>query len=124
MSDDVVFFHAAPVFQVRDLQASIAFYRDLLGFEVVVTWPEDGDALHAGVSRGGVNIHLSRCESEELQRSSIYVFLRGVDAYASAIRAAGGSLEAEPQSHDYGMRELSVKDPDGNLISCGQGLSD
>ena len=122
MSDDVVFFHAASVFQVRDLQASVSFYRDQLGFEVVFTWPEEGDAIHAGVSRGGVNIHLSRCESETLDRSSIYVFLRGVDAYAAAIEAAGGTLDAGPQSHDYGMRELSVKDPDGNVISCGQGL--
>ena len=46
----------APVFVVRDLAASLAYYRDALGFDVAFTWGEP--TYYGGVCRGAVTIHL------------------------------------------------------------------
>ena len=45
-----------------------------------------------------------------------------IDEYVAAIVAAGQSLTASLKNHDYGMREATVRDPDGNDIYIGQPL--
>ena len=52
--------------------------------------------------------------------SSIYVFAAGVDALHDELRALGCAIETAPADYDYGMREMSVRDPDGNRITFGQ----
>ena len=47
----------SPFFIVKDLQASIAFYRERLGFQLDFDGPE-GDVYYAGVSRDGIGIML------------------------------------------------------------------
>jgi hypothetical protein len=47
----------SPFFIVKDLQASIAFYRERLGFQLDFQGP-DGDVYYAGVSRDGIGIFL------------------------------------------------------------------
>jgi len=47
----------SPFFIVKDLQASIAFYRERLGFQLDFQGPND-DVYYAGVSRDGVGIML------------------------------------------------------------------
>ena len=46
-----------PFFIVKDLQASMAFYRERLGFQLDFQGPED-DVYYAGVSRDGIGIML------------------------------------------------------------------
>jgi catechol 2,3-dioxygenase-like lactoylglutathione lyase family enzyme len=47
----------SPFFIVKDLQASVAFYRDRLGFTLDFQGP-DGDVYYAGVKRDGIGIML------------------------------------------------------------------
>jgi catechol 2,3-dioxygenase-like lactoylglutathione lyase family enzyme len=47
----------SPFFIVKDLQVSIAYYVDRLGFELDFQGPE-GDAYYAGVKRDGIGIML------------------------------------------------------------------
>lgn len=54
---------AAPFFIVRDVMASIAFYRDRLGFEVAFLGP-DGDAYFAMLKRDGVWLMLKTITPE------------------------------------------------------------
>jgi catechol 2,3-dioxygenase-like lactoylglutathione lyase family enzyme len=42
----------APLFIVRDVPASLAFYRDKLGFEITFQGPEPGDIFFGIVQRG------------------------------------------------------------------------
>src|SRR5690349_17476784 len=49
--------YVAPVFRVADLNRSIAFYRDKLGFEVEFNY----DGFYASVMRDGCRIHLNCC---------------------------------------------------------------
>jgi catechol 2,3-dioxygenase-like lactoylglutathione lyase family enzyme len=57
MSADKTLLSIRPSFIVKDLQDSIAYYRDRLGFQLDFQGPEDGP-FWAGVSRDGIGIML------------------------------------------------------------------
>jgi hypothetical protein len=57
----------SPFFIVKDLQASIAYYVDRLGFQVDFTGPAD-DPYYAGVSRDGIGIMLKAILPDVLPR--------------------------------------------------------
>ena len=87
-------FSAIPVFFVKDLPRSLAFYRDALGWSVSFVWPEEGAPEHAGVCLGQATIHLSPCADDAVRpKSHAYMVVRGVDAYAGDLRAWGVSFE-------------------------------
>jgi uncharacterized glyoxalase superfamily protein PhnB len=57
---------------------------------------------------------------ETLGRSSIYVFAADMDRLHAELQAMGCPIELPPTDFFYGMREMSVRDPDGNRITFGQ----
>jgi catechol 2,3-dioxygenase-like lactoylglutathione lyase family enzyme len=107
------------VFGVTHVEAAIAFYRDRLGFSVQFRMGEP--ATYAIVERGAVSLHLmpERQDPAALGRGRLYVFTDDVDALHTGLVAAGYPIEVAPQTFDYGMRECSVRDPDGNRITFG-----
>lgn len=116
---EVRFELAAPVLAAADLGATLAFYRDVLGFRVDWTWGTPVEM--AAVSRDGVELHLSAApEGREPPRSRVYCFLRGVDRYAAAVRERGGEILHEVADQPYGMRDFDIDDPDGNRICFGE----
>lgn len=48
--------------------------------------------------------------------------MSGIDDYVAAIQARGQALTASLKDHPYGMREATVRDPDGNDVYIGQPL--
>ncbi|MGE0724792.1 MAG: bleomycin resistance protein [Alphaproteobacteria bacterium] len=111
------------VFTVADVGAAIAYYRDRLGFRVQFAM---GDPpAYAIVERDRVSLHLMPAaqEARALGLSSIYVYVRDADALHRALLARGCPIEAGPEDFAYGMRELSLRDPDGNRITFGQDIS-
>lgn len=115
----VEFELAAPVLSALDLSESLAFYRDILGFQVDWSWGSPPEM--AAVSRDGVEIHLSAeglpCDGN---RSRIYVFIRGVDQFAAKVRERGGRLLNEVADQAYGMRDFDLDDPAGNRLCFGE----
>jgi catechol 2,3-dioxygenase-like lactoylglutathione lyase family enzyme len=111
----------AAVFTVADVGASLAFYVDRLGFLVHF---QMGDPIdYAIVERDAVSIHLMpprQHGAASVGRSSIYAFTVDVDALHDELRSNGCGIEIPPTDFFYGMREMSVRDPDGNRITFGQ----
>jgi catechol 2,3-dioxygenase-like lactoylglutathione lyase family enzyme len=110
----------APNFFVRDLDRSVDWYVRVLGFGVA--WKA---ADHAGVRVGPVLIVLAQVGTAPAgvsYKSACHLRLAsGVDDYAAQIEAAGQPLTATVKDHpEYGMREATVRDPDGNDIYIGQ----
>jgi len=118
----------APLLQVYDMPASIHFYRDLLGFELVGLSPEyaPGRFHWALLKLNGVELMLNTAYEFDAERPAvreparvaahadtcIYFGCPDVDAAYHHIREKG--IEAdEPRVAPYGMKQLYVKDPDG-----------
>ena len=113
-----------PALTVNDIQASIAWYRDVLGFVVVEEYPRDGKLMGAQLKAGSVELLLAQddfAKGRDRQKGVAfrlyYVTSQDVDQLAAAIRERGGQLAQEPKDQPWGTRDFAVVDPDGFNIS-------
>ena len=109
-----------PSLTVDDLERSLRFYTDVLGFIVSDRWT-DGGVLRGVMLKAGVcELGLSQDDwakgrnrkKGEAVRISCQT-AQDIDALAARIKAGGGRLTEEPQDTAWGTRSLSVDDPDG-----------
>jgi uncharacterized glyoxalase superfamily protein PhnB len=110
---------AAPVLVVRDVLASVAHYRDVLGFRVEFTYGEP--VFYAGVERGHALIHLQAASETKRQpgHGAINIFVTEVDALYQELKSRGARTLNEPRDYPYGMRDFNVQDLDGNDLCFG-----
>lgn len=106
-----------PIFVVSDVARTVAHYRSL-GFSC-----SHHDEGYAFAHRNEVTIHLagSGVDPERVGRGSVYMHVDDADALADEWRSAGIAF-VEPQDFEWGKREGSHKDLDGNLIRFGSPL--
>lgn len=105
---------AIPTMFVSDLDAAIAWYERVLGFQATFRITD-----YAGLSLGGAYIHLGK--SEPPITAAFYLELaHGVDEFVEAVAAKGVPILSALKDQPYGMREATVHDPDGNEIYIGQ----
>ena len=79
----------APVFVVRDVPKSVAYYRDALGFETEFLYGEP--TFYAGVERGNVLIHLQAADHTTRLpgHGAVNVFVTDVDALYQELKSPG-----------------------------------
>lgn len=106
---------AAAVFHVRDLNAALTYYCNVLGFEEVFNF-----GRYAGVKYGRAYLHLStHDDNRPIGAGTIYIFCDEIDRYYAEIGNRGALLKSEPHSSPYGMRDFVAADPDGNHLAFG-----
>lgn len=116
----------APILPVRDVRASLARYESL-GFTArIYRAPADDQPLIYGfLRRGEVHLHLALSPTLDPQANSaaVYLYVDDPDAVFAQWSATlpGGCLEP-PEDREWGMREMSYVDPDGNLLRIGRYL--
>jgi uncharacterized glyoxalase superfamily protein PhnB len=120
---------AGPSFTVNDIQRSLVFYRDVLGFTVKDRWEENGELRGVELVAGRVTFWLGQDDWKKGQHRVKGVGFRmycgtsqSVDAIADRIRAAGWPLAEEPSDKPWGGRDFAVVDPDGFMITISSGL--
>ena len=103
-----------PIFKVADVPRSVAWF-ERLGFEV--TFHDDTYAF-AHRDRD-LTVHLARAAGDQLPgHGALYIHCHDADRVAEEWRQAGMEVDG-PRNEDYGKREGSVIDPDGNVIRFG-----
>jgi catechol 2,3-dioxygenase-like lactoylglutathione lyase family enzyme len=110
---------AATVFTVRDIAASTAYYRDVLGFDI--TFEYGKPTFYACLCRDAVALHLiAASRTERLPgNGAICIFVNDVDKVYNELRERKARVVKEPQTYPYGMRDFDVLDPDGNQLVFG-----
>lgn len=107
---------------VKDLDASIRLYRDVIGFAVEQTYEHEGKVATAVISAGDIRIVLNQDNGQlgwdRIKGQGFSVQLNvaepaDVDAAAARIKAAGGALVDEPSDRPWGVRMFQFKDLDG-----------
>lgn len=110
----------AAIFAVADVPASLAFYERHLGFAARFTLGTP--ATYAIIERDSVELHLMPAGQggQPAGQASLYAYTEGLDSLHRALLARACPIEVPPQDFPYGMREFSVRDPDGNRLTFGQ----
>ena len=115
-----------PTVRAHDARALIAFLVDVRGFEQVAVYGEGAMVDHAELAwpqGGGVMLGSVRPDDDGTAGApgtlSAYVAYDDPDALFERAVACGAHIEAEPHDTDYGSRDFSVRDPEGNHWSFG-----
>ena len=114
---------------VRDLPASIAWYRDTVGFMVEREMVRDGVLRAVAVRAGAVRLLLNQDDGAKghdrptgIGFSLNITTRQSVDVIADHIRSHGGTLHTEPADMPWGARVFRVRDPDGYLLAFSRPL--
>ena len=104
-----------------DFDASLAFYRDTLGWSVTEEWGDGKKgARGATLSGGGVKLVLAeRQESSAADGSSrphVHLDIHDIEKRFKTL-PKGAHVVEEPQATHWGTKWFVVRDPDGNLIA-------
>jgi uncharacterized glyoxalase superfamily protein PhnB len=111
---------ASPSFTVNDLEKSLAWYRDVLGFVVEERWEDQGKFVGAQIRAGDVTFMVGQDDwkkgRDRKKGEGFRMFCtttQNVDGLAERITARGGKLDQEPRDEPWGVRDFTVTDPDG-----------
>ena len=114
---------ARPILNVKDIEASLRFYTEQLGFTSPWRYDEDGKARVAQVDRQGCALILADTWPEKAGKGLIFISLNVEPPTREAATAALDALRAEFQAKgvavkdgSWGYRLLVVDDPDGNQL--------
>jgi predicted enzyme related to lactoylglutathione lyase len=117
-----------------DPEASLAFYRDAIGFEVrldvgagkmrwITVGPADDAATAIVLAPPAVDPGITDDERRtiaEMMAKGTYAMLllatKDLDAAFAKVKASGAEIVEEPTEQPYGIRDCSVRDPAGNMI--------
>jgi uncharacterized glyoxalase superfamily protein PhnB len=122
---------------VADMDRSVAFYRDVLGFSVVTAVPDQAPFAFVWLQRGTVSVFLNSREAAtqdegEFWKSrsiggtiSMFVTMeaetleKGVDALFESVQPKA-RVVMPLKNQFYGMREFAIEDPDGYVLIFAQ----
>ena len=122
----------------NDPDASVAFYRDTLGFEVRadvgygdMRWITVGPAGQPGTSivleppfaDPGVTDDERRTIAEMMAKGSfarVILATADLDDTFGRLQAAGAEVAQEPTEQPYGVRDCAFRDPAGNLVRINE----
>jgi len=113
---------AIPVLHMTNADATKEFYCRLLGFRLDFQVPASEtqrDPCYMGVSRDGAVIYLSGHAGDGVVGGVVYFMSDDVDALHAEFVARNVRIHIAPVDQTWGMRELYVRDPDGNSIRFG-----
>ena len=118
----------ATLIQVFDMPTSLAFYRDVMGFEVISDAPEDGRCDWVWLKSGGSELMLNTAYEADARPpapdpnrfaahsdTTLYFGCEDTEMACAELRARGVGTR-EPIVTDYGMKQVYLKDPDGYEI--------
>ncbi|SHN25901.1 VOC family protein [Streptomyces yunnanensis] len=121
-----------------DPEASLAFYRDTLGFEVrndvgsgTMRWitvgpagqPDTSIVLHPPAADPGVTDEERRTITEMMAKGTygiIVLATKDLDATFERLQSGDAEVVQEPTEQPYGVRDCAFRDPAGNLIRINE----
>jgi uncharacterized glyoxalase superfamily protein PhnB len=104
---------AVPIFRVENLDASVVYYVEKLGFEL--QWRSDP---LASVGRDRTSILLSQGDQGH-SGTWIWIAAGNVDELYRELETRGARLRHPPTNYPWGSRECQVTDPDGHVLRFG-----
>ena len=98
-----------------EFDASLAFYRDVLGWTMTRTWGEPGER-GAMLSGGAMKLVIAEKSAGETGRPNLHLEIHDVDKRFQTL-PPGTHVVRAPEATGWGTRWFVVQDPDGNRIA-------
>jgi len=111
----------SPMLAVADMQQTLTFYQELLGFTVRMDSSE-----YSIVERDGQTIHFMKAASEHVMdcvrgHTEIYIEVSGIRPLWEHVKAFKDRYKIRDLfERDYGMTEFHIEDPNGCLVFVGE----
>jgi len=113
------------VLAVRDLRASTDYYANVLGFRRE-SIDADGWSF---LSRDSFRVMLGECTDAtpagELGDHSYFAYwnIDHVDDFYREISSRGALVTSQPVNKPWGLREFTLRTPDGHRVTCGETIA-
>ena len=105
-----------PIFSVRSLEDSQQYYEHALGFHR--DWDHGDPPTFGSVSRGdGVLFLCEGCQGKP--GAWAMLFVKDVDKLHEDFKRRGARIQMPPTNMPWGLREMQIADPDGNVLRFG-----
>ena len=102
-----------------DFDATVAFYRDTLGWSVSESWGGRGTPRGSILAGGGVKVVVVErdgASSGDAVKPRLHLDIHNIDSRFQSI-PQGAHIVTPPQDTPWGTRWFVLRDPDGNLIA-------
>ena len=120
-----------PNLVVRDVAASMDFYRTVLGFQPAITVPDQPPYVFASVTSGGVEIFFNdqKAVAEDYPplgakpiggALTLFIEVEGIEEILAAIQNSGAKITMPLKEQFYGMKEFAFEDPEGWVVTIAQ----
>jgi predicted enzyme related to lactoylglutathione lyase len=111
----------SPMLAVADMEETLGFYKEVLGFSAKMKSPE-----YAIVERDGQTIHFMKAASEHVMEcvrghTEIYIEVSGIRSLWEHVKTFRERYRIRDLfDREYGMTEFHIGDPNGCLVFVGE----
>jgi len=120
--------YISPTLAVRNMKQTIQFYRDSLGFEMGMTFPDADNPEYAALSKDGMVLMFIAAQNIGIGREeklgvgvNIYMQIDGdIDEYYNEVKDKGVKIMVDIKDEPYGIRDFMVEDIDGYKLTFNQ----
>lgn len=123
-----------PNLVVRDVAASMDFYRSVLGFTPAMKVPEEPPFVFGSVTSGGVEIFFNdqKAVAEDYPELgnrpiggslTLFIEVEGIEEVLAAVQKRNCKITMPLKDQFYGMREFAFEDPEGWVITIAQRIA-
>lgn len=111
----------SPMLAAADMEETILFYQNVLGFAATLKTPE-----YSIVERDGQTIHFQKAASEEVMKcvrghTEIYIEISNIAALWESVKTFKNRYKIRDLfAREYGMTEFHIEDPNGCLVFVGE----
>ncbi len=120
-----------PNLVVRDVAASMEFYRSVLGFQPAMKVPEQPPYVFGSVTAGNVEIFFNdqKVVAEDYPALgsrpiggalTLYIEVEGIEQILAAVQKSKGKITMPLKDQFYGIREFAFEDPEGWVVTIAE----
>jgi uncharacterized glyoxalase superfamily protein PhnB len=120
-----------PNLVVRDVAASMDFYRYVLGFQPAITVPEQPPYVFGSVASGAVEIFFNdqKAVAEDYPALgakpiggclTLFMEVEGIEEILAVVQKSSAKITMPLKEQFYGMREFAFEDPEGWIVTIAE----
>ncbi|MGA8762878.1 MAG: VOC family protein [Candidatus Sulfotelmatobacter sp.] len=116
---------------VRDVAASMEFYRTTLGFQPAITVPDQPPYVFGSITSGDVGIFFNDQKAVAKEDPALgtrpiggsltlFIEVEGIEEVLAAVQKSKAKITMPLKEQFYGMREFAFEDPEGWVITIAE----